>query len=96
MLELRKDFQKDVSEDAVLEFVDVYLLEEFLETEPIRIKIDEVRKKLEGSPIHKSKRCGLKILLDDSAQNRQRVQAILTRMAAADGEEAFTLNTHYK
>ena len=71
------------------ELVDVYLLEEFLEKEPIRIKIDEVRRKLEGSAIHKSKQHRLNILLDDIAQNRHRVQTM--RMANTDGEEAFTL-----
>ena len=66
---------------------------EFSETEPIRIKIDELKRKLEGSAVLQSNKHGLKILLDDIAQNRHRVQAILTRMADADGEEAlsFTL-----
>ena len=94
MLELIKEFQHDVGEDfldtdlELEELVDVYLLEEFLQKEPIRIKIDEVRRKLEGSTILKSKQHRLKILLDDIAQNRHRVQTILTRM---DGEEVFTL-----
>ena len=57
--------------------MDVYLLKEFLEKEPVRIKIDEVRRKLEGSAaILKSKQHRLKILLDDIAQNRHRVQPI--------------------
>ena len=61
-----------------MELVDVYLLEEFLEKEPIRINIDEVRRKLEGSAdILKSKQHRLNILLDDIAQNRHRVQTIL-------------------
>ena len=66
---------------------------EFLEKEPIKIKIDEVRRKLEGSSILKSKQHRLKILLDGIAQNRHRVQTILMRMADADGEEASTLKT---
>ena len=79
------EFRKDVGEDfldTVLELeelVDVYLLEEFLEKEPVRIKIDEVRRNLEGSAIFKSKQHGLKVLLDDIAQNLHRVQTILTR-----------------
>ena len=74
------------------ELVHVDSLEEFLEKEPIRIKIDEVRRKLEGSAaILKSKEHRLKILLDEIAQNRHRVQTILIRMADADGEEDFTL-----
>ena len=63
LLELMHEFRKDVGEDddfldTVLELeelVDVYLLREFLERESIRIKIDEVRRKLEGSAILKSK-----------------------------------------
>ena len=73
--------------------VDVYLLEEFLGKEPIRIKIDEVRRKLEGSAIPKSKQQRLKMLLDDIAHSRYRVQSILRRLAEAEGEEllSFTL-----
>ena len=99
LLELMHEFRKDVGEDfldtvlELKELVDVYLLEEFLAKESIRIKIDEVRRKLEGSAIFKPKQHRLKVLLDDIAQNRHRVQAILTRMADAYGEEAisFTL-----
>ena len=55
-----------------------FLLKEFLEKEPIKIKI--VRRKLEGSAaILKSK------------QQRHCVQTILMWMTDADGEEAFTL-----
>ena len=89
------EFRKDVDEDFIdtvlelEELVDVYLLEEFLEKEPIMIKIDEVRKTLKGSAaILKSKQ---NKLLDGIAQNRHRVQTMLMRMADADGEEAFTL-----
>ena len=98
MLDVVNEFQKDVDDDfldTVLE-VDVYLLEEFLEKEPIRIKIDEVGRKLEGSAaIPKSKQHRLKMLLDDIAQNRYRVQSILRRLADAEGEEqlSFTLGT---
>ena len=71
------EFRKDVGDevlDTVLELeelVDVYLLAEFLEKEPVRIKIDAVRRKLEVSAvIPKSKQHSLKLLLDDIAQNR--------------------------
>ena len=56
-----KQFRKDVGEDflhnvvELEELVDVYLLGEFLEKEPTRIKIDEVRRKLECSALLKSK-----------------------------------------
>ena len=94
------EFRKDVDDDfleTVLELeelVDVYLLEEFLEKEPIRITIDEVRRKLEGSAaIPKSKQHILKMLLDNIAQNGYRVQSILRRLADAEGDEqlSFTL-----
>ena len=83
------EFRKEVEEDffyTVLEseeLVDVYLLEEYLEKEPIRIKIDEVGRTLEGSvAILISKQHILKILLhDDITQNRLRVQTTLN----ADG-----------
>ena len=63
-------FRKDVGEDGdfldtvleLEELVDVYLLEKFLEKEPIRIKIDKV--------ILKCKQHRLKVLLDDITQNR--------------------------
>ena len=56
------------------------------------IKIDEVRKKLEGSAIPKSKQHRLKMLLDDISQNRYRVQSILRRLADAEdeGQLSFT------
>ena len=76
--------------------MDVYLLNEFLEKEPIRNKIDEVRRKLEGSAaVLKSGQHRLKVLLDSIAQNRHRVQAIFQRLAGAEGGEeqqlSFTL-----
>ena len=68
--------------------MDVYLLDEFLEKEPIRNKIDEVRRKLEGSAaILKSKQHRLKVLLDDIAQNRHRVQTLFRRLADTEGSE---------
>ena len=56
------------------------------------IKIDEVRRKLEGSAIPKSKQHRLKMLLDDISQNRYRVQSILRRLADAEdeGQLSFT------
>ena len=77
--------------------MDVYLLNEFLEKEPIRNKIFEVTRKLEGSAaILKSQQHRLKVLLDDIAQNRHRVQTIFQRLADAKGGEeqqlSFALN----
>ena len=69
------EFRKDVGEDydfldaaiELEELVDVYLLEEFLDKETIRTKIDEVRRKLKGSAILRSKQHRFKVLLDDIA-----------------------------
>ena len=100
LLDVVNEFRKDVDDDfldTVLELeelVDVYLPEEFLEKEPIRIKIDEVSRKLEGSAaIPKSNQLRLKMMLDDIAQNRLRVHSILRRLADEEGEEqlSFTL-----
>ena len=56
--------------------MDVYLLWEFFEKGQIRIKIVEVRRKLEGSVILKSNQHRLKVLLDDIAPNRHNVKTI--------------------
>ena len=42
--------------------------------------IDDLRRKLQGSLITKSKQHRLKMLLTDVVQNRHRVQSILTRL----------------
>ena len=86
LLELIKEFRKDVGEDLLdivlelEELVDVHLLQEFLEKEPKRKMV-----LLYSNLIH--------ILLKDINQNPHCAQKILTRMADADGEEAlsFTL-----
>ena len=59
LLELLNEFQTDVRKDFLntvqeLELVDVYLIKEFIENKPIMTKI-QVRRKLEGSIILKSK-----------------------------------------
>ena len=82
LLELIKEFRKDVGEDVlntVLELeglVDFYLLDEFIDSESVLTKIDELRRKLEGSTILKSKQHRLHIFLKDINQNRYRVETI--------------------
>ena len=79
------------------ELIDAYLLDEFIDKEPIITKLDEVRAKFESSSspsIPKVKQLRLKILLDDIARNRHRVQSIIRRTADAMGkkeEMAFIL-----
>ena len=55
------------------ELVDVYLLEEFIDNESVLTKIDELRRKLEGSTILKSRHHRLHILLKDINQHRASV-----------------------
>ena len=89
LVEFIKEFQRDVGEDlldTVLELeelVDVYLLYEFIDSESVLTKIDELRRKLEGSTI-KSKQHRLDILLKDINQNRYRVEIILKRLTDAE------------
>ena len=75
------------------ELINIYLLDEFLDGEPIITKINELRRKLDSSAIPKSKQHRLKFLLDVIAQNLHRVQTGGRRKADADGEEhlSFTL-----
>ena len=95
MLKLINEFRKDVGKDflvdivqELVELLDVYLLEEFLDREPIMTKIDELRRKLDSSAaIPKSKQQQLHLLLKDINQNRHRVQTTLKRLADAEGEE---------
>ena len=94
LMELIHKFRKDADAiDAVQELeelIDVYLLDEFVDGEqPILEKLDAARAKLEhsSSSIHKIKQLRLKILLDDIARNRHRVQSIIKRTANVMGEK---------
>ena len=94
LMELIHEFRKDADAiDAVQELeelIDVYLLDEFVDGEqPILEKLDAARAKLEhsSSSISKLKQLRLKILLDDIARNRHRVQSIIKRTANAMGEK---------
>ena len=97
VLELIRGFRKEVDEDVLdtvydlEELVVVYLLDEFIGSESVLPKIDELGRKLDGSTILKSKQHRLHILLKDINQNRYRVETILKRLADAAGEEAFAL-----
>ena len=81
------DFLVDIIQELE-EHLDVYLLEEFLDREPIMTKIDELRRKPDSSAaIPKSKQQQLHLLLKDIIQNDHRVQTDLKRLADAEGEE---------
>ena len=98
LLELIDELRKEVDDLDVVqeleELIQVYLLDEFIDAVPIIDKIDVVRKRLEDSPsIPQFKQHRLKMLVDDIAHNRHRVQSIITRMADAQNEKQimFTL-----
>ena len=93
LMELIKDFRRD--DDALdtvqelEELIEVHLLDEFIDKEPILEKLNAVRAKLEhsSSSISKVKQLRLKILLDDIVRNRHRVQSIIKRTADVMGEK---------
>ena len=73
------------------ELIDVFLLEEFLD-EPIIPMINEITRRLENSPIARSKRHWLKTLLNDIKKNRYRVYWILLRLNDVQGDEDMLTN----
>ena len=94
LMELINEFQQDA--DAIdtvhelEELIDAYLLDEVIDKEPIITNLDAVRKKFESSSsptISKVKQLRLKILLDDIARNRHRMQSIMRRTADAMGKK---------
>ena len=60
------------------ELVDIFLENEYLEGKPTIPMINDLRRKLQGSLITKSKQHRLKMLLNDINGNGHRVLAILT------------------
>ena len=94
LMELIKEFQQDAdaidTAQELEELIDTYLLDEFINKEPIITKLDAVRKKFESSSsstISKVKQLRMKILLDGIASNRHRVQSIMRRTADAMGKK---------
>ena len=70
----------------------IFFEEEFLDGEPIRPQIDELLNKLETSDIPKSNQHQIKMLLDDIAENRYRIEQIIPRlMDAEDKDEMSTI-----
>ncbi|MCH2421447.1 MAG: hypothetical protein MK215_05880, partial [Candidatus Poseidoniia archaeon] len=91
LVELINEFRKEREYiDPVLELeelIEIFLEEKFLDGEPIIAKIEEASRKLENSRILKSKQHRLKMLVDDIAKNRHRVETIIKRMMDASGEK---------
>ena len=81
--------------DIVLDtekLLEVFFEDEFLDGESIRPQIDELFNKLETSEIPKSNQHRIKMLLDDIAKNRYRIERIIQRlMDAEDKEEMSTI-----
>ena len=96
MEELKDDIDEEFM-DIVLEIekmLEIFFEEEFLDGVPIRLQIDELLNKLEISEIPKSNQYRIKMLLDDIAKNRYRVEQIIQRlMDAEDKDEMSTLFT---
>ena len=69
--ELIKDFKEEAGDEytndvlKLEELIDVFILEEFLDGEPIIPMINEVTRQLESSPIDRSKQHRIKTLLND-------------------------------
>ena len=95
-MELINEFRKDVGEDSLdivqelEEVIDVYLLDKFLDGEPIMTSIDEPRIKLDSSAAIPKSKQRLRILLKDINQNCHRMQTILKRLADGEGAEHFS------
>ena len=66
------------------ELIEIFLTDEFLDGNPIITQINDLRRKLEDSPISKAKQQRLKMLLNDIKNNRYRVYSILTRLHDAE------------
>ena len=83
LLQLMEELKVDIDEefmDIVLgieKLLEIFFEEEFLDGEPIRPQIDELLNKLETSVIPKSNQHRIKMLLDDIAKNRYRVEEII-------------------
>ena len=93
LMELIKEFRQDAdaldTANELEELIDVYLLDEFIDEEPIITKLDAVGKQLETSSpsISKLKQLRMKMLLEEIARNRYRVQSIMRRTADAMGQK---------
>ena len=86
LLDVLKEFKDEGYEDFINavykleELIDVSLADDFLDDKPITTMIDNLKRKLEGFLIIKSKQHRLKMLVDDINSNRHRVQSIFTRL----------------
>ena len=76
------------------ELIATFITSEFLEEKPILPMIEELIKKLENSPVAKSKSLRLKMLVNDINKNRYRVKSIFTRLiddASGDKDDALPI-----
>ena len=98
LLQLMEELKDDIDEefmDIVLgieKWLEIFFEEAFLDGESIRSQTDELLNKLETSEIPKSNQHRIKMLLDDIAKNRYRVEQIIQRlMDAKDKDEMSTI-----
>ena len=93
LMTLLDDFKDEAGEEYVGtltkldELVNSFLVDEFLEGEPLLPMIEDLMRELESSHILRSKQHRLKMLLNDIKNNRYRVKSILTRLNDADGDK---------
>ena len=79
------DFKHEAGEDftdivlKLEELLDVFAENDILENESVMDKIEEVMRKLDASPVSRSKLLRFGMLLKDIGRNRHRVREILTR-----------------
>ena len=101
MIELIKKLRQGAGEDfldivlELEELVDVYIVDEFIDSELVLKENDELRRKLDSLAIPKPKQLRLHTILSDINQDRHRVQTILKRLAEAEGDEHL-LTLHAK
>ena len=69
------------------EHIATFITDEFLEEKPILPMIHELIRKLENSPVAKSKWHRLKMLVNDVNKNRYRVKSIFTRLEDDMGDK---------
>ena len=100
LTELLAELKEEATEDYIdtllelEELIATFITSEFLEEKPILPMIDELIRKLENSPVAKSKSLRLKMLVNDVNKNRYRVKSIFTRLvddASGDKDDALPI-----
>ena len=89
MVEIKDEIDGEF-EDVVLDIeklLDIFFVEEFVDGEIVRPKINILLKQLESSNIPKSKQHRIHMLLDDIEKNRYRVEQIFERLMDTENKD---------